>query len=85
MPEYNYTLDGSLPKGYPEPIEHAWFPTNEACEQFNMESHVGYLSLLLVFDHYPEVRDSDIPLTDLIEVVPVRSVEDCTIVTGFSA
>jgi hypothetical protein len=83
MTEYNYTLEGILPRGYPEPIEHAWFPTNETCEKFDLPSFEGYMSLLTVQERYPELRNVDESLAELFVCELVENVEDCTIITGF--
>lgn len=78
----NYTLEGNLPQGYPEPIDYAWFPTDEACEKYDLPSFEGYMSITTVYWRHPELRDADEPLGDLFEIVEVEDVEDCTIITG---
>lgn len=76
---YNYKIEGTLPEGYPEPIDYAWFPTNKACEQYDIPSFEGYLSLLNLVDRHPSIKDAD-DLNGLVEILPVSAVEDCTII-----
>ena len=75
MTEHNYTIEGELPKGYPEPIQHAWFPTNYACETFGLPSFEGYLNLGDAVERNPETLTGK----HAWEICPVEDVEDCVI------
>jgi len=78
MEEYSYTLDGELPKGYPEPINFAWFPTNETCEEHGLPSWEGYLSLRDAVDRNPQtLADDDSTLG--WQICAVEGIEDCVI------
>ena len=76
MTEHNYTLEGELPKGYPEPINFAWFPTNYACETFGLPSFEGYLDLGEAIDRNPKTLEG---YEKAWEILPVEDVENCVI------
>lgn len=75
MTERNYTIEGELPKGYPEPIEYAWFPTNYTCETFGLPSFEGYLNLDDAIERNPETLTGE----HAWGICSVEGVEDCVI------
>lgn len=54
-------------------VENAWFPTAEACDQFDIPSFEGYMGLYMALDLYPNTNGSH------WEVLSVDDVEECVI------